>query len=181
MSTAEPFPPKADNTALYVVLGVTGGVVLLCIAPALIIVVCLTAVQLLGRNSSALFQTVAMSISSTDVPGSARMTQLEAKFSADEFASLLLDAQYERAYARTTPEYRRTTSPQALRQMWDAVPLLRQRDDLSYSLEPSGWGTDTKQTFVVTWTDQDNQQTKMTVEVTCTAAGERQISRCSVP
>jgi pilus assembly protein Flp/PilA len=32
---------------------------------ALIIVICLTAVQLLGKNSSALFQTVAQSIAST--------------------------------------------------------------------------------------------------------------------
>ena len=32
---------------------------------ALIIVICLTAVQLLGKNSSALFQTVAQSIEST--------------------------------------------------------------------------------------------------------------------
>jgi hypothetical protein len=180
MST-DPIPPKADKTALYIALGVGGGFLLLCIAPALIIVVCLTAVQLLGRNSSTLFQTVAMSISSTDVPGGARMTQLEAKLSADEFASLLLDSQYDRAYARTAPEYRRTTSSQTLRQMWDAVPLLRKRDDLSYSLEPSGWGTDTKQTFVVTWTGQDDQSARMTVEVTCTTAGERQISRCSVP
>jgi len=181
MNTDAPFPVKKDSTALYVVLGVTGGVVLLCIAPALIIVVCLTAVQLLGRNSSALFQTVAMSISSTDVPGGARMTQHEAKLSADEFASLLLNSQYDRAHARTTPEYRRTTSPQALRQMWDAVPLLRQRDSLSYSLEPSGWGTDTKQTFIVTWTGQDDRQARMTVEVTCSATGERLISRCSIP
>jgi pilus assembly protein Flp/PilA len=32
---------------------------------ALIIVICLTAVQLLGKNSSALFQTVAQSIATT--------------------------------------------------------------------------------------------------------------------
>lgn len=181
MSTDAPVPVKNDNTALYIVLGVTGGVVLLCIAPAIIIVLCLTAIQLLGKNSCTMFQTVAMSISSTDGTGTARMTQLEAKFSADEFASLLLNSQYDRAYALTAPEYRRTTSPQALRQMWDAVPLLRKRDNLSYSLEPSGWGTDTKQTFVVTWTGEGDQQATMTVEVTCSAAGERQIGRCAVP
>lgn len=179
MST-DPIPRKADNTVLYVVLGVGGGVLLLCIAPAIIIVICLAAVQMLGTNASMTFQTVATSIGTTTGPGNPQFSQLEAKLAADEFVTFLHESRYDRAMDRTTPEYRQRTSQQLLRQMWDGDAVLRKRDNLSYTLNAAGTGTATQQTFIVAWTD-GNRQTTMTVALTRSAAGDWEVSRCSIP
>lgn len=178
MST-QPIPPKADNTVLYIALGIGGGFLLLCIAPAILILVCLAAIQMLGTSSSATFQTVGASISTTVPPNMDELPMLGIKESADEFVTFLLEAKYDRALARMTPEYRQRNTPQTLRQLWDGNPVLRRRDNLSYDLIRAGQWTSTQRSFVVNWTD-GNGQAMMVVVFTRSADGDWQVSHCSI-
>jgi len=177
MSTG-PIPPKADNTVLYIALGVGGGFLLLCIAPAILIVVCLAAIQMLGTNTSVTFQTVGASIGTTMPPDRGEQPMLGVKDSVDEFVTFLLEAKYDRAFARMTPEYRQHNTPQTLRQLWDGNPVLRRRDNLSYDLVPAGQLTG-ERGFLVNWTDGDGKATMILV-LTRTAGGDWQVSRCSI-
>ena len=57
-----PAASESSNKTLFIVLGVVGGVLLL---GSMLCCVSVLAIQLLGKNSSQQFQTVAQSISST--------------------------------------------------------------------------------------------------------------------
>ncbi|MBL8797865.1 MAG: hypothetical protein JNM56_28465 [Planctomycetia bacterium] len=178
MSTS-PVPPKADNTALYIVLGVCGGFLLLCIAPAIIIVVCLAAIQVLGKNASTTFQTVGQSLSTTAPPGRGELPRLDVRDSADEFIGFMLEAKYDLAFARMTPEYRQRNTPQTLRQLWDGNAVLRRRDNLSHELIRAGEWTTTQRSFAVIWKDGDRQAAMVLVFIR-SATGDWEVSHCSV-
>jgi len=177
----EPNAPKADRTALYVILGVSGGILLLCLAPAVVIVVCLAAIQLLGTNSSMTFQTVAQSISTTTGPVNLPKAPVEAEECADEFLGLLLKGKYKHAYLCLTPQFEERSSPEALRELWESSPVLREREDLLYVLKPANGGSATNQIFKATWKDRSGREVGMTVEVRRSADVFWDVHRCTIP
>ncbi|MBL8797863.1 MAG: hypothetical protein JNM56_28455 [Planctomycetia bacterium] len=179
MSTS-PVPPKADKTALYIALGIGGGFLFLCVAPAILIVVCLAAIQMLGQNSSTLFQTVAASIGTTtsDGPSDPR-EQAKAREQVDDFCRALLEQRYDDASNLGSADFLLRGSPDNLRRLWEDQPVLRRRDRLTYTIVPSGAGSGTRHTFLVTWKDRGGREVRMTVEMTRSILDEWEVSRCT--
>jgi hypothetical protein len=104
---------RTNRSAMYIVVAVIAGSVLLCVGPATVIVVCLAAIQVLGRNANSAFGTVGGSIGKT--VGLLPPREQAAVDEAREFLVELKSGQADRAYNRISADKKQLTRLAAFR------------------------------------------------------------------
>jgi hypothetical protein len=125
---------SSNNTTLYVVLGILGGFLIMCMGMPLLIVVCLAAIQILGKNANSAFGTVGMSIGATvGTTGTSSPREKQAEQAARAFLDDLAANRLDLAYRRCSPDFQQLHTLDDFKALVRARPgLLKQR---SYTID----------------------------------------------
>ncbi|MBL8797864.1 MAG: hypothetical protein JNM56_28460 [Planctomycetia bacterium] len=156
-----PVPPKANYTVLYIVVGVLVCFLFLCVAPAIIVAFFLVADQVLTQSFDPSMPTFPQTIRVTVGPPPVKTNEPASQATAAAYLKLLLGRQYEPAHALASPEFSERSSPQTLRDHWERNPVLRDRKNLRFRLDPTSTDLADRHNYRVFWTDDDDREAIM--------------------
>lgn len=182
-------PPASGSSAnlpLYIMLGLAGGLVLLCGGMAVFMIVCMAAIQTLGSNANSTFATVGMSIGAAI---DEQQDDDDAETATAVFVQDLVEKRYQQAFQRCAPAFRAKTSPEALEKRFDSNPVLRKRNELDHTESTRHRGSERNQSkgihrttriVVVEFLDGANAEASMEVELERMRPGQWEITDCTV-